>query len=198
MPRVKITALEHDYLYDRWRVFGAWLRSRRLMTGQTQDEVAQALGISRHQWLRYERGSKMLRKRVEKAAPIVNVALETMLERAGYKASPRMNDVNGRLAKISDMLFAGTTHLAIVELLRLNDQVAPNKDNVRRIGGGPEASEFCRIVTEVSALQEPLFELLRNAMQERSKDKKKEPKLDPRDRNRLRRKCIEALQGKSA
>jgi transcriptional regulator with XRE-family HTH domain len=197
MPRLETTSLDQDFLYDRWRIFGAWLRSRRRMTGKTQAEAAEAAGISRRQWIRYEQGAKMLRKRVERVARIINVPLETMLERAGYKASRRMNDVKGRLDKISDMLFAGTTYMAIVELLRLNDRIILNRNGVGQIRGGPEAVEFCRVIRSVNALPARLYELLWKVMEEMSKDKKKEPRMDPRERNRLERKCIEALRGKS-
>src|SRR5260370_22687905 len=87
MPRFETTRLDHDLLYDRWIIFGAWLRGRRRIAGLTQAEIALAVGVSRRQWILYEHGSKMLRKRFEAAAPILKVPLETMLNRAAYKVS---------------------------------------------------------------------------------------------------------------
>src|SRR5260370_3119496 len=194
MPRFETTKLDHDLLYDRWITFGAWLRQRRRIAGLTQAETALAVGVSRRQWILYEHGSKMLRKRFKAAAPILNVPLETMLNRAAYKVSPRLNDIKGHLGTIEDHLSAGKTYLAVLELLRLNDRIAAKKQLVKRIGLGPQATEFAQAVAAVGRLPPELFNLLLNAMQGRTKDKKKEPKMDPRDRNRLRAKCIEALQ----
>lgn len=195
MPRTKLTELEREFLYDRWKMFGSWLRTKRLMRGATQDEISKVVGVSRNQWIRYERGSKMFRKRMEVVARALNVPLETMLGRAGYKVSRRRNDVKGRLGKIGDMLFAGATDMAILELLRLNDKIAASRNGVMRRGGGLEATEFAEAVVLVNTLPAGLFELLLDAMQSRIKDKMNEPKMPPSDRNLIRKKCLEALQG---
>lgn len=198
MPRFETTQLDHDLLYDRWITFGAWLRERRRITGLTQAETALALRVSRRQWIRYEHGSKMLRKRFKAAARILNVPLETMLDRAAYKVSRRRNDIKGHLGKIGDHLSAGKTYVAVLELLRLNDRIVANTTVGGRIGGGPQATEFAQAVALVDRLPNGLFKLLLDAMQQRTEDKQKEPKMDHQDRNRFRWKCIEALQGQSA
>ena len=138
MPRYEITELDHSFKDDRWTYFGPWLRWRRLMAGLTQDEIATLVAVSRRQWIRYEQGSKMLRKRIKRIAAALNVPEQNMLDRAGYKVSRRRNDVD-----------------------RLS-------------------AEF--------------FNLLLNVMTESKEDKLKEAIMHPRDRNRFRDRCIEALQ----
>src|SRR6266481_8822494 len=195
MPRTKRTELEHNFIYARWETFGLWLRSRRQMRGITQIEIAQIVGVSRRQWIRYEQGSKMYRKRMKIVAAALNVPLETMLDRAGYKVSPMRNDVKGRLAKIGVLLFAGATKFAILELLRLNDRIAETKKNVRPRGAGLDATDFASAVWSVNGLRQDLFELLLSTMQARAEDKRNEPKMRPSDRNRLWKKCLDAIDG---
>src|SRR5437762_6590925 len=104
MPRYEITELDHSFKDDRWTYFGPWLRWRRLMAGLTQDEIATLVGVSRRQWIRYEQGSKMLRKRIKRIAAALNVPEQNMLDRAGYKVSRRRNDVQGHLRRIGDQI----------------------------------------------------------------------------------------------
>src|SRR5258708_9108816 len=138
MPRFETTRLDHDLLYDRWIIFGAWLRGRRRIAGLTQAEIALAVGVSRRQWILYEHGSKMLRKRFKAAAPILNVPLETMLNRAAYKVSPRLNDIKGHLGTIEDHLSAGKTYPAVLELLILNHRIAPKTQLAKRTAPAPQ------------------------------------------------------------
>ncbi|MGH9929906.1 MAG: helix-turn-helix domain-containing protein [Pyrinomonadaceae bacterium] len=107
MPRRKRTELDHDFLYDRWKIFGEWLTLQRYHRGFTQNQAAKALGISRQQWIRYELGAKVLRKRMPAMAKTLNVSLEKMLDRADYKASPKRNAAKDRLGRIYDLLCAG-------------------------------------------------------------------------------------------
>src|SRR6266849_5998947 len=97
MPRRKRTQLDHDFIYDRWKVFGEWLTMHRNNRGSTQQEAAKAAKISRQQWMRYESGSKVLRKRMPTMAEALGVPLEKMLDRAGYRTSTKINAAKHRL-----------------------------------------------------------------------------------------------------
>src|SRR5215213_2912415 len=123
MPRRKRTQLNHDFIYGRWKVFGEWLTMQRNNRGLTQYEAARAVKISRQQWMRYESGSKVLKKRMPAMAAALGVPLEKMLDRAGYRASPKRNAAKDRLGRIYNLLCAGCVDLAILELLRLNDRL---------------------------------------------------------------------------
>src|SRR5687768_17632681 len=107
MPRRKRTQLNHDFIYGRWKVFGEWLTMQRNNRGLTQSEAARAVKISRQQWMRYESGSKVLKKRMPAMAAALGVPLEKMLDRAGYRASPKRNAAKDRLGRIYDLLCAG-------------------------------------------------------------------------------------------
>src|SRR6266849_1054447 len=99
MPRRKRTQLDHDFIYDRWKVFGEWLTMQRNNRGLTQNEAAKAVKISRQQWMRYESGSKVLRKRIPAMAEALGVPPDKMLDRAGYRASAKLNAAKDRLGR---------------------------------------------------------------------------------------------------
>ncbi len=193
MPRFEITDLDRSFKDDRWTYFGPWLRSRRLIAGLTQDEAAQAAGVSRRQWIRYEQGSKMLRKKIKRAAAVLNVPEQRMLDRAGYKVSRRRNDVNGHLGRIKDHLYAGKDEVAIIDLIKLRDRMLGPK-GYRPIGVGTEGVEFAKLVVSIDQLSAEFFNLLLDVMQESQEEKLNEEIMHPRDRNRFRDRCIEALQ----
>jgi transcriptional regulator with XRE-family HTH domain len=203
MPRRKRTQLDHDFIYDRWKVFGEWLTMQRNNRGLTQHEAARAVKISRQQWMRYESGSKVLRKRMPAMAETLGVPLEKMLDRAGYKASPKRNAGKDLLGRIYDLLCAGNVDLAILNLLQLNDRIVGH-DGVagsRRVrgpkGGGVVATSFARAVVLLDELPDWLLELVLNAMKERINNIKHLTESDPQVKNLIRKKCIEALRVKS-
>lgn len=194
MPRYEISDLDRSFKDDGWKFFGPWLRSRRLIARLTQDEAAHEAGVSRRQWIRYEQGSKMLRKRIKRIAGVINVPEQTMLDRAGYKVSRRRNDVNGHIGKIKDHLYAGKDEVAIVDLIKLRDRMLGHRKGYRRLGVGTEGVEFAKLVVSIDELSAEFFNLLLSVMQESQEEKLRETIMQPRDRNRFRDRCIEALQ----
>lgn len=127
-------------------------------------------------------------------ATALNVPLEKMLDRAGYKTSPKRNAAKDRLGRIYDLLCAGKVDLAILELLRLNDRIAGNRTAVGPRGGGVAATNFARAVVLLDGLPDWLLEVILKAMQERVHDNKHEPETHPRVKNLIRTKCIEELR----
>lgn len=194
MPRFETTDLDRSFKDDKWRFFGPWLRQRRLIAGLSQEEIATLVGVSRRQWIRYEQGSKMLRKRIRKIAAVLNVPEQTMLDRAGYKVSRRRNDVQGHLRKIGDHLYAGKDEIAIVDLIKLRDRMIGHRKGYQPLGVGTEGVEFAKLVVSVDRLSPEFFNMLLEVMQESKEEKLKEAIMHPRDRNRFRDRCIEALQ----
>lgn len=126
-------------------------------------------------------------------AGTLNVPLETMLERAGYRTSPRRNDVKGRLARMSDLLFAGGLDFAVLELLRLNERIAGNKGGVAPRAGGLSATDFANAVMLLDRLPTNLFGIILHAMQQRANDKPRESNTRTSQSNLIRKRCVEAL-----
>ena len=127
-------------------------------------------------------------------ATALNVPLEKMLDRAGYKTSPKRNAAKDRLGRIYDLLCAGKVDLAILELLRLNDRIIGSRTAVGPRGGGVAATNFARAVVLLDGLPSWLLEVILKAMQERVNDNKHEPETHPRVKNLIRIKCIEELR----
>src|SRR4029078_11179330 len=142
MPRRKRTQLNHDFIYGRWKDFGEWLTMQRNNRGLTQYEAARAVKISTQQWMREESGSKVLKKRMPAMAAALGVPLEKMLDRAGYRASPKRNAAKDRLRRVYEILCAGCVDLAILELLRQNDRVRGSRTAVGPRSGGITATNF--------------------------------------------------------
>lgn len=126
-------------------------------------------------------------------ARTLNVPLETMLERAGYRTSPRRNDVKGRLARMAEILFVDRLDFAVLELLRLNERISGNRGGVAPRAGGLSATDFANAVMLLDRLPTNLFGIILHAMQERARDKPSEPKTLTSHNNLIRKKCIEAL-----
>lgn len=193
MPRRKRTQLDHDFIYDRWRVFGEWLTMQRNNRGLTQYEAARAVKISRQQWMRYESGSKVLKKRMPAMAAALGVPLEKMLDRAGYRASPKRNAAKDRLGRIYDLLCAGNVDLAILELLRLNDRVRGSRTAVGPRVGGVTATNFARAVILLDGLPDWLLDETLKVLQERTKCNGIDA-TQPRVKNLIWKKCGETLR----
>src|SRR5882724_10436827 len=185
MPRRKQTKLDDD---SNWAIFGEWLTQQRLYRRLTQDQAAKAIDVSRHQWMRYELGAKVLRKHMEAMAPVLNVTIEKMLDRAGLKASPKYNAVRSRLGRMYDHLGADRLDLAILELLRLYDKATGCKGGLGPRSGGLEATDFANAVVMINRLPADRVEELLDVMRERIKHKSVTTKVPLPGRNRIRKK----------
>jgi transcriptional regulator with XRE-family HTH domain len=193
MPKRKRTQLDHHFIYGRWKAFGEWLTMQRNNRGLTQHEAARAVKISRQQWMRYESGSKVLKKRMPAMAVALGVPLERMLDRAGYRASPKRNAAKDRLGRIYNLLCAGCEDLAIIELLRLNDRLRGGRTAVGPRVGGVTATNFARAVILLDGLPDYLLDKTLNVLQERTKGKEPDA-TQPRVKNLIWKKCGKALR----
>ena len=190
MPRRKQTKLNDD---SNWAIFGEWLTQQRLYRRLTQDQAAKAIDVSRHQWMRYELGAKVLRKHMEAMAPILKVTLEKMLDRAGLKASPKRNAVRAKLGRMYDHVGAGRLDLAILELLRLYDEAIGYEGGVGPRSGGPEATDFANAVVMINRLPADRVEELLDLMRKRIKDKSVKTKVPLPGKNRIRKKRADKM-----
>jgi transcriptional regulator with XRE-family HTH domain len=193
MPRRKRTQLDDYFIHGRWKVFGEWLTMQRNNRGLTQYEAARAVKISRQQWMRYESGSKVLKKRMPAMAAALGVPLEKMLDRAGYRASPKRNAAKDRLGRIYNLLCAGCVDLAILELLRLNDRLRGGRTAAGPRVGGVTATNFARAVILLDGLPDWLLDTTLNVLQERIKGNGIDA-TQPRVKNLILKKCGETLR----
>ena len=194
MPRRKRSNIEKILLTEGWKTFGLWLESQRLIKRLTQQQAAEAAGVSRRQWIRYEMGSRVQFKRLRPIAHALNVPQGRILYLAGYKTSPRRNDATHRLRRMHDMLLAGSLDTALEEVLFLYDRIRPSERGSSSNLDGLTAPNFARAVVLLDRLPSWLVDEILKAMQDRVVDKKKqEPEIHPRLKKLIRTKCIDAL-----
>lgn len=130
---------------------------------------------------------------MDRIAQTLNVPLEKMLERAGFKVSLKRNASKALLGRIHDLLSAGCLDLAILQLLRLNDRIAGSNTAVTPIGGGVRATEFARAVVLLDRLPKELLELTLKAMQARFNANWNDPEGHPQLSTFIRKECMNAL-----
>lgn len=173
MPRRKTNRIEKMLLTDSWQTFGLWLRSRRIAKRFSQEQAAQAAGVSRRQWIRYEHGSKILLKNLPAIADALDVPLRRILYLAGHKTSPRRNDANHRLRRIHHMLHVGNLDDALEELLLLHDRIWRTEGTLSSDLDGLTALNFARALILLDGLPEWLFEVILTCMQKRFSPRRK-------------------------
>lgn len=126
-------------------------------------------------------------------AEALGVPLEKMLDRAGYRASPKRNAAKDRLGRIYNLLCAGSVDLAILELLRLNDRIKGGRTAVGPRVGGVTATNFARAVVLLDGLPDWLLDETLKALRERTKGNGLDA-FHPSVKNLIRKKCGEALR----
>lgn len=190
MPRRKQTKLDDG---PNWAIFGEWLTQQRLYRRLTQKQAAKAIEVSRHQWMRYESGKKVLRKHMEAMAAVLKVTVEQMLDRAGLKPSRKRNAVRAKLSRLYDHIGADRLDFAILELLRLYDSAIECKGAVGPRSGGLEATDFANAVVMINRLPADRVEELLNLMKERIEDKSVKPDVSLPGKNRIRKKRADKM-----
>ena len=194
MPKRKTTKLEKMLLTEGWKTFGLWLRSQRIAKRFTQQRAAQAAGISRRQWIRYELGSKVHLKRLHAIAHALNIPGRRILYLAGYKTSPRRNDANHRLRRMHDMLLAGSLEDALEELLWLYDQIRPSNGRFSSDLDGLTAPSFAGAVILLEGLPKWLFEVILRCMHNRFSQQINQGEMECSLRDLVLKESIEELQ----
>ena len=192
MPKRKSHKIERMLLTEGWETFGLFVRTQRLVKRLTQEQAAEAAGVSKRQWIRYEMGSRVQLKRLRPIARALNVAPARLLHLAGYKTSPKRNDATHRLRRMHDLLLAGSLDIALEEFLWLYDRTKPSDGEYM---DGVTAPNFATATKLLEGLPGWLLEVILKAMLERINDKKQhDPEMRAREKNLIREKCIEALR----
>src|SRR5438270_2187963 len=91
---------------ERWEIFGKRLETfRGSATSLTQAQVAESVGISTRQWIRYTKGAPVPLKRIPKIAEVLGMPLGRTLLYAGHEPKERDVDVDAQLRLIRDYVF---------------------------------------------------------------------------------------------
>lgn len=188
MPRRERTELDHDLLYGRWHIFGAWITHQRLIVGLTQKQAAQAVGLSRRQWIRYELGAKVPLKHMKAMSKILHVTEDKMWDRAQYKISYKHLASKDRLERILDMLSAGKLAMAELQLLRLNDRIRGIEAARGPRAAGLTGSDYANVMVALNDMPRPWVENLLKVMQARIEDKEDQTEVYLKGQRLIRKK----------
>lgn len=112
---------------DRWVAYGNWLELQRGYTSLTQAEMAEAVGISTRQWIRYALGAPVPRKRIQKIAKVLGVSVDRALARAGYEPMGEGVEIEAYLRRIRDYVLKGDMKRALFNLYHFYYDVAAEK-----------------------------------------------------------------------
>ena len=164
---------------------------QRLLAGLTQKQAAQAVGVSRRQWIRYELGAKVPLQRMEFMSCVLNVTPDKMLDRAGYRASFKRHASKEQVGRILDLVSAGRLQLAMLALLELNDRIM----GIKAAAGprlGLDGTDYAHALVLLNRLPTSHVDSLQDLMQERTADREKgDSEIDEnyiKGKNRLRKK----------
>lgn len=137
---------------DRWVAYGNWLELQRDYTSLTQAEMAEAVGVSIRQWIRYAQGAPVPRKRIQKIAEVLGVSVDRALVRAGYEPIGEGVEIEAYLRRIRDYVLAGDMMRALFNLYHFYYDVAAEKKLFKHEAPIPTASNFIDAAIAVDKL----------------------------------------------
>lgn len=196
MPRKKTTKIEKMELLEGWKTFGLWLRSHRIARHFTQGRAAQAVGVSRQQWIRYEYGDKVPYKRLHVIADALNIRPSRIYYLAGYRTPRRINDAQVLLRRMHETMREGDIVSALEQFFLIYEDLGPTRDGSCYIDGLTPPN-FANAVIYLDALPFWLFERILTWGQNRVQRERKHSGVKVRFRNLILKECIEELHGKT-
>jgi transcriptional regulator with XRE-family HTH domain len=128
---------------DRWETFGKRLETfRGANTSLTQEQIADAVGVSRRQWIRYTKGAPVPLKRISKIAKVLGMSVGRALLHAGYEPKERGVDVDAFLRLIRDYVFEGAVKESLFSLYSFYYDVNKEKKRYKPMNAPMMANDF--------------------------------------------------------
>jgi transcriptional regulator with XRE-family HTH domain len=193
MPRSSLSTGEKACWIEGWKPFGRWLRERRIAKRLTLQQAAEAVGVSRRQWIRYEQGARVQYKRLDSIADALDISIGRLRYLAGYKAFPKRHDAKKRLRRIHDMLVAGEFDCALEQFLLVYQSIKPDDESDLYIDGLTPPN-FANAVISLDGLPRWLFARIITWGQKRVEREKTEPGTKVRFRNLVVNECLVELR----
>jgi transcriptional regulator with XRE-family HTH domain len=139
-----------------WATFGWWIEARRSLTQYDQAQAAEAIGVTRRQWIRYTQGAPVPRKRIPAIAKMLGAPLKQVLAYAGYDAGEEATpEVDVYLRRIRERVFEGTWSGALLTLYQLFYEVQKEKKKHKSRSDQSMAINF--VVAAVAMNQMPAW-----------------------------------------
>lgn len=193
MPRKPITESERELRAAKWKTFGRWMRSQRMVRALSEEETAQLARVSTRQWMRYEQGDRVLPKHFPGISRALNVPIRRIKSLAGYKVPRARNDVLVGLKRIIDMFHAGRFDFALEELLLLYVRFRPDRASDGQGLDGITPPQFAQAVIFIEGLPKWLFKDLLICMQRRYRKRNEPTDVDIELRLLVLERCIHEI-----
>lgn len=193
----------HDTAYEGWatqgwKTFGKYLRLRRCAAQLTVQQAADAVKVSKRQWIRYENGARVPCKRFERIADKLNIGSQRLYYLAGYKVPRKRNDAPALLRLMQVTLRTGDLTSALRQFFALYQTLRPEEDKFDREIDGALTDEFAKAVIYLDMLPTWLFEIVLDCMQHRLEKQRKDDGVYVRFRNSLLKDCLAQLRMESS
>lgn len=193
MPRKPINESERELRAAKWKTFGLWMRSQRMVRALSEEETAQLARVSTRQWIRYEKGGRVLPKHFPGISRALNAPMRRIKSLVGYKVPRVRNDVLVVLKRIVDMFRAGRFDFALEELLLLYDRFRPDRALDGHMLDGITPPQFAQAVIFLDGLPKWLLEDLLICMQRRCQKRKEPTDVDIELRLLVLERCIHEI-----
>jgi transcriptional regulator with XRE-family HTH domain len=193
MPKKKPNPYD-EWLVQGWKTFGRWLRVRRCAAQLTVQQAADAVKVSKRQWIRYENGARVPYKRLERIAEKLNIERQRIYSLAGHEVPRKRNDAPALLRHMHVTLRSGDLTSALRQFFDLYQTLRPEKDKSDREIDGALTDEFAKAVTFLDMLPTWLFEIVLDSMQHRLEKQRKDDGVYVRFRNSLLKDCLAQLR----
>ncbi|HXI25397.1 MAG TPA: helix-turn-helix transcriptional regulator [Pyrinomonadaceae bacterium] len=193
MPKKKQNPYD-EWLVQGWKTFGRWLRVRRCAAQLTVQQAADAVKVSKRQWIRYENGARVPYKRLERIAEKLNIERQRIYSLAGHEVPRKRNDAPALLRHMHVTLRSGDLTSALRQFFDLYQTLRPEKDKSDREIDGALTDEFAKAVTFLDMLPTWLFEIVLDSMQYRLEKQRKDDGVYVRFRNSLLKDCLAQLR----
>jgi transcriptional regulator with XRE-family HTH domain len=113
VPRKRLDPSYDKWLTEGWKTFGKWLKERRIGRRFTLQQAADAVGVSKRQWIRYEQGAKVPDKRLDRIALKLDIERRRIYSMAGFQVPRKKNDAPALLRRMHVMMTTGDLYSAL-------------------------------------------------------------------------------------
>jgi transcriptional regulator with XRE-family HTH domain len=194
MPRIKLRRVVQQSQFLARHSFGLWLQDRRTFRRFSLQKAADAVGVHKLTWLRWEQGrSKVPYSQLQPIAKALKASRRRTFYVAGYDVPRAKNDSKHVLDHIHELLLMGDLQLALEELLGLYWRMRPSQEPYLDALVPPN---FASAIIFLDALPVWLFEVVLKCMQHRLERQKKEG-VYIRFRNSLLNECLAKLKAQT-
>lgn len=194
MPRKRLDPAEDEWLIQGWKTFGRWLRERRIAKRFSLQQAADAVKVSKRQWIRYEQGAKVPDRRLDRIARKLNIERRRIYLMAGHQLPRKKNDAPQVLQRMHVSMRTGDLTAALEQFLQLYENLRPEEDASDREIDNTLAPNFAHAVIFLDALPTWLFKIVLECMQGRLEKQRKDSGTYVRFRNSLLKDCLAKLK----